>query len=216
MVYYGISPSRELEIIGYYPQTTFSDNYNLGTNISHRNVIWNTFPSFVPEYKLKLNQGALVTDFIDATDLPTGIIVSEKFEKILSRFILPDTHIYPVSIDINKDILHYQWIHYINDLYPYIDFDKTTIEIFHKFNFNVLDTVLLKSEENLRQLRSSLGFEKDVRLKELYFNDNFPNYDIMVNNIIGYGNLISERLLNTLKENNITGYEATPYTIIKE
>jgi len=207
--------SREIKEIGYYPPTSVSKDSELFSPFSNANIALGEFPNTIPLLCLTLNKKANKTNFLHTVNPDFGLIVNEKVKSMLSKFKLEEHRFYKVNIEQNNKLLDYYWFHFFDDLFKYVDFSKTTIDIFHKFNFNVLDSVFLKSEDNLKNIRSTLGFEREVRLKELYFNDLFPEYDIMVNNIIGYGNLISEKLLNSLHENNITGYEVNPYTIIK-
>lgn len=47
-----------------------------------------------------------------------------------------------------------------------------------------------------------------MRLKELHFSKDIPQYDVMQNNIFGPGTWISERLKEALEAEGITGYDA--------
>jgi hypothetical protein len=208
--------SRDFKEIGYYPQTSVTEDNELFSPFSNVRLTLGDFPNVIPRLCLLLNKRSKITDFLDTINPPFGLIVNEKLKQLILDFKLPPNKFYTANITHKNKPLNYYWFHLFDDLSKYVDLNKTTVEIFHKFNFKVLDRVLLKSEKHLKEINSNLGFEKSVRLKELYFNNTFPKYDIFVNNIIGFENIISERLFNALQENNITGYEASPCNIIKE
>jgi len=215
MKYYILTISDNLNIVGSYPQISPSDENVFGSPFSNEEIIIGEMPQYIPRIVLRFNENAIITDLLSTFNPSFGLVINERIESIVSNLNLPNHKFYPIEVFWKDDLLKYNWFNFYNNLFEYIDFDKTVIEIFHKFSFKVLDTVLLESADNFKKIKSTLGLEKRIRLKDLYFNSSFPRYDIMVNNIIGYGNLISENLLKALQKNNITGYEASPYNVIK-
>jgi len=215
MKYYNLTTSNDLDIIGYYPQVSNTENNLFGSPFAPKRINYGEIPEEIPYLELQFNKDAKITDLLGTYNPYFGFLVSEKLQKVISNFNLPPHKFYPIKIVREGHLLTYFWFNFYDDLFKYIDLKKSTIEIYHKFNFNVLDTVSIDSEENLKKINSNLDFEKSTRLRELFFNMNFPNYDIVTNNIIGSGNFISEILRDSLNENNITGFLATPAGIIK-
>lgn len=215
MKYYNLTTSDDLDSIGYYPQVSNTENNLFGSPFSPQRINYGEIPEKIPYLELQFNKNAKVTDLLGTYNPYFGLLVSEKLKNVISNFHLPPYKFYPVKIFQEDHLLNYFWFNFYDNLFKYIDFKKSTIEIYHKFNFNVLDTVPIESENNFEKVNSTLDFEKAIRLKELFFNINFPKYDIVTNNIIGSGNFISEILLDSLNKNNITGFFTTPVDIIK-
>ena len=121
---------------------------------------------------------------------------------------MPPHKFYPINIVSNNNIIDYYWFNFYDNASKYLDYKNFSIEIYHKFNFKTLNIVSIESEDDLQEINSNLGFEKNIRLKKVSFSKKFPDYDIFSNNILGFGyNLISEKLLKSLQENNITVFE---------
>lgn len=216
MKYFKIDESIDLDIVGAYPQVFPTENCELGSPFSNVRLIFGEIPEEIPYLELEFENGTKKTDFLSSYNTHWGIIVNYKLRKIIQKFNVPNYKFYPFILLKNKTyVKDYYLFRFYDNLFNYVDYERTKIEIFHKFNFSVLDEITLKSEEHLKEIKSSLKFEQEVRLKELYFNSNFPKYDIMINNILGFHTLISERLLSALQENNITGYEVSEYDILK-
>lgn len=213
--YLSFTTSNDIDIIGSYPQVSNTENNLFGSPFAPKRINYGEIPEEIPSLELEFDKNAKVTDLLSTYNPYFGFLVSENLEKIISRFHLPPHRFYPIKIIQEENVLNYFWFNFFDDLYNYIDLKKSTVEIYHKFNFNVLDTVSIDSEENLKKINSNLNFEKSIRLKELFFNANFPNYDIVTNNIMGSGNFISEELRDSLNESNITGFLAMPTDIIK-
>ncbi|PBI83954.1 hypothetical protein BSF41_43870 [Flavobacterium sp. ACN2] len=212
--YLDFTTSNDIDIIGYYPQVSNTENNLFGSPFAPKRINYGEIPEEIPHLELQFNKNTKVTDLLSTYNPYFGFLVSERLEKIISSFHLPPHKFYPIKIIRGDHMLNYFWFNFFDNLFDFIDLKKSTIEIYHKFNFNVLDTLSIDSEENLKKINSNLDFEKSIRLKELFFNANFPNYDIITNNIMGSGNFISEALRDSLNENNITGFLAIPTDVI--
>lgn len=213
--YLDFTTSNDIDIIGYYPQVSNTENNLFGSPFAPKRINYGEIPEEISDLELQFNKNAKVTDLLSTYNPYFGFLVSERLEKIISSFHLPPHKFYSIKIIRGENMLNYFWFNFFDNLFDYIDLKKSRIEIYQKFNFNVLDTLSIDSEENLKKINSNLDFEKSIRLKELFFNENFPNYDIISNNIMGSGNFISEALTDSLNENNITGFVAIPADIIK-
>ncbi|MCV9931831.1 hypothetical protein OIU80_06000 [Flavobacterium sp. LS1R47] len=215
MKYFNLTTSNDLDVIGYYPQVSNTENNLFGSPFSPKRINYGEIPEEIPYLGLQFNKDAKMTDLLATYNPYFGFLVSEKFKNIASNFHLPPHKFYPIKIVREDYLLDYFWFNFYDDLFNFIDLKKSTIEIYHKFNFNVLDAVSVGNKENFEKINSNLDFEKSIRLKELFLDNNFPKYDIMTNNIIGSGSFISEILMDSLNKNNITGFLATPSDIIK-
>lgn len=216
MNYYILSASREEKEIGYYPQTVLAESYNPTLQYSHRKVGWNEFPKFDPIYGLALNEKAKQTDYLDAIDITTGFVISPRFKTILETCKLPPHRFYPIKVEHKGKVLEYFWFHHISDIYRYVDLMASSVTIFHKFNFKVLETIKIESIEKAKKVKSSLPFDQAMRFNEIILKKDFPDYDVFDLTEIQFIPLISERLLDKLQSAKFTGYQAKLYEIIKK
>jgi hypothetical protein len=207
MKYYTISHSSELKDIGYYPQTEINPGYNPTLPKSAYNFPRNTFPNYLPSVELKLNDKAISTNLIDkSTILSFGIVVDKEFKQLLETFNLPPHRFYPIQVFHKNNLLDYYWMCYIVDSFEYIDKKKSILGIYHFSSFELKKTIPFPSNKiKLIKYKES----KDILMfHKIYFNENFPNYDL-INFSSREGQylpcLFSERLLRELQKRNLTG-----------
>lgn len=219
MKYFNLNISDNLDIIGVYPQISNTEKNIFGSPFSNRKVNYGDIPEEIPYLELEFNKNAKITDVLGTYNPYFGLIVSHKFKNIVSSFNLPNHRFYKANIIYQKDLLNYYWLNFHDDLRKYIDFSMTEIEIYNKFSFKILDTFILNSEATLDEVNLNLGIDESIRLKKISLKKGFPKYDIMTNNILGYGsNLISIKLMNSIKDSGITGFKFSEldYEIIVE
>ena len=215
MTYFTLSASRDEKEIGFYPQTTLAKDYNPTLDDSHRKVFWSKFPNFNPVYNLELNANAIQTDYLDAIDITAGFVISPRFKAVLETCHLPPHRFYPINVEHKGMALDYFWFHHIADIYQHIDLVASSVTIFHKFNFKIIENLKIESLEQVKKLKSSLHFDKGMRFNEIVLKKDFPDYDVFDLTDIQFVSLISERLLNKLQSAKLTGYQAKSYEIIK-
>lgn len=211
MKYYYIDETREIKTIGHYPQTSASkdkrghfDGYD-----SQLRMYYNRFPDFEPKYALDLHSNSIATDIIDKASLPFGFVVGQKLKNLLEELNLPPHRFYPINVYGTE--LNYYWFHYITNIWNYIDFESSEIEVVHKFKFNVEEIKTFTSFDEIMTFKKSLPRQNILRFGAIRLNNNFPNYDIFEITGPQYFTLISEKLKNKLLEKNITGIGITQY-----
>lgn len=216
MKYYLISESRKPNVIGHYPQTmrTKNEGYHVDSFDSERRIKAGEFPDFDPKYGIDLNPKALATDIIDKSSLSFGFVVSERLRLLLMDFKLPPYRFYPIDVFGTKNV--YYWFHYITDVWKYIDFESTEIEVVHKFKFNVEKTVKFSSFKDVMDFKKSLPRQNTIRFGSIRLNEDFPNYDIFELTGPKYFTLISEDLKESLTNSNITGVDFVEYERISK
>ncbi|QWX85569.1 hypothetical protein H0I23_07995 [Cellulophaga sp. HaHaR_3_176] len=215
MRFFYLGETRELSIIGHYPQTMRTKNvgYNVDAFNSERKVKADIFPDFEPKYGLDLQMGANATDALDKSTLPYGFVVSEKLKKLLMNFMLPPHRFY--KIDVYGTDRTYYWFHYITNIWNYIDFENTEIEVIHKFKFEVEEIKTFSSFEEIMTFKKSLPRQNTIRFGSIKLRNNFPNYDLFEMTGPKYYTLISNKLKQRFEEEKITGIGLKEYTKIK-
>jgi len=217
MKYYNIESTNEIEIIGFYPQTTRTskEGYHVDAFNSERNMRFDSFPNFEPNYALDLNPKAKETDFLSRGSLDFGFVVSNRLKEVLTKFKLPPHRFYPIQVYNSRN--QYFWFHYIADIQNYICLNETEIEIFDIFNLKVLETLKFSSFEELRERKrkSIMEIGKPMRYKTITLNSDFPNYDLFEITGAQYFTLISSSLREELLQHRITGFEIVEYEKIK-
>ncbi|SOS48755.1 conserved hypothetical protein [Tenacibaculum dicentrarchi] len=213
MKYYIINWDYDnFEVIGHNPQVTLKKGYN--PDLEDR--IWKVrhffFPNFIPDVELKLHKKAKRTNFIERNDTYFGMFVDFKFKDVLKMFNLPPHAFYPLKVYHKGELLDYYWFHYISDTSKYIDVKKSSAQIFKKFEFKIESIVNIIDLGNIDDYEKSLPRQKELILDKVFFNKDFPNYDVFDIRKVGYsGHLISEPLLNALQKAGMTGFTAIPY-----
>lgn len=205
MRYFYLGETRELSVIGHYPQTmrTKNEGYHVDAFNSERKIKADEFPDFEPNYGLDLQTGANATDVLDKSTLPYGFVVSERLKKLLMNFMLPPHRFY--KIDVYGTNKRYYWFHYITSIWDYIDFENTEIEVIHKFKFIVEEIKKFTSFEDIMNFKKSLPRQNTIRFGSIKLRDNFPNYDLFEMTGPKYYTLISNKLKQSLDKEKITG-----------
>ncbi|CAL2107152.1 conserved hypothetical protein [Tenacibaculum sp. 190524A02b] len=209
MKYYTIDWDYEdLNVIGNYPQVTIKDGYNPSLPEGHWQVKPHHFPNFIPNLELELHKNANPTDLIEK-HVNFGMMINQKFKNIIEKFKLPPHAFYPVKVYHKGEVLKYYWFHYIVDIWKYIDQKKSTIQVYKKFEFEIEDIIPISNIRNIEEFEKSLPRQKELRVNKIYFNNSFPNYDIIKVSKIGYfESIISESLLTLLESSGTTGFKA--------
>ena len=166
------------------------------------------FLDFDPEIKIMLHRKAKITDFIDGRTLGFGIIVNEKVKIILESFNLPPHKYHPIEL-FQEDIkyLGYHWLHFFVDLYNFIDVKKSLFEVIDENEQEVILIDNIKSDNQMCSIFKKYKYPNYINIKALYFDSKMPNYDLFSDNIGKDYNYMSERLVDYINENNITGLD---------
>ncbi|MGQ3678384.1 imm11 family protein [Tenacibaculum discolor] len=213
MKYYSINWDYDnIDVIGDYPQVTLRKGFNPGPPHGFWEVQHYEFPKFIPELELDLNQKAKPTNYLeDYTSF--GMIINENFKEILKQFNLPKYAFYPIKVYHKGELLDYYWFHYIADIWEYINIEKSSLEVYKKFEFEIDKVIPMPSKlSEFKVIKKSLPRQKELMIHKIVFKDNFPKYDVFNLSQLGYPpNLISERLLNTLQEAGMTGFVTIPF-----
>lgn len=205
MKYYGINWDDDLCKVGHHPQTELK----IGR---HYEVEYNVFPNFTPTMELELHKKSLITNYLNSFAISFGMIVDKDFKGILNKFNLPPCTFYPIKVYHKGELLDYYWFHYISDVSKYIDVKKSSAQIFKKFKVKIESIVNIVDLGNIDDYEKSLPRQKELILDKVFFNKDFPNYDVFDIRKVGYsGHLISEPLLNALQKAGMTGFTAMPY-----
>ena len=214
MKYYTFFNTDDLSIIGDYPQIEKSENYDLSSPQSYWNVFWNKFPEFDPIYSVKIRNKGKGTNLLHALPGFQGLVIDDKLKDLISKFKLPPHRFYPVEVLHHNRELKYNWFHFINSFLSYIDFEKTTFELFQKWPFTVLEVFQVSSVDQLHKLQEELNFEKDIHIKQLVLLNSFPNYDIISLRNITPLILISEELKRSLEASELKGFDFKEYELL--
>lgn len=215
MKYYTINSSTESNVIGYYPQTNSRLAHNLNTNNSYRNVFWDEFPGFLPDFEIDINSESKPTNFLDRSPLIFGFLIDLDFKNILESHNLPPHRFYPVKVFYKGQLLNYYWFHFIYDMWQFVNTQKSKIEWIQKVSGKTIKEFSFDSKEHIKSLKKEVTFEEGMILKEVVFDTNFMNEDIIKITDTFYIPLISEKLKNALTKAGMTGFETREFDRIR-
>ncbi|MDI9858142.1 imm11 family protein [Flectobacillus roseus] len=208
MKYYIFAPSMNKKVVGHYHQTEdvvypielykppYSGKFTKGE-----------FLDFNPEVQIILHKKAFLTDFIDGSPLGFGIFLNDKVKELLKGFHLPPHKYHPIKVmHKGEQILGYYWLHFFVDLYQFIDREMSFYELIDQSTKKVSLKGKIESEGQMYQIFKKYGGDFRINI-EYCFKSQMPKYDLFANNIhVGY-KYMSEKLVDMIKEKQITGYD---------
>ena len=203
------SKPEDIKEIGYYPQATYHKNYGPNT----KNSIWyiehNSFPNFEPVLDISLHSKSKRTDFINLDVNTTGYVVSKKLKDALSKFNLPKHKFYKINVYHKKEILEYYWFYFvIDDFWEHLNTTKSFAEIVNADNLGIIEkTINIESKSQILKESQLYKFPYNCRTGKIVFKSNSPKYDFYKIQCLGYHKVFSDRLVNHLRQENITGLE---------
>lgn len=164
------------------------------------------FQIFHPNPRIKL------TDYLSVgSNLCRGLLVNNKFLKILLNLSLPEIEIHEIFIQKNQEAKPYYWIRVLDQYYPYLDFEKTKLMARNTFSFGEYAPTDIKSEADFKSFIQNNGPLFRFRPSEkYYFNKPYESKDLIIINYIDNNYYFSEHLVNKMKENSITGLDFFP------
>lgn len=181
MIYYKFLNNNDENVIGQYPQTILSKNYDPSLSNSHWNLKRNKFADFNLNYELVLNLRSTPTNFLDGASSPSGLIISEKVKSFLSDFNLPPHKFYRIKVYQKNKLLDYYLLQIINtDIWDYIDEEKSTIKVSNSINDYTISVPVI-SKEYVKKLNEFylLDFNYTLSPESIFFKKNYPNFDII-------------------------------------
>lgn len=212
MKYYKIEMTDNQKVIGHYPQAKYEEGYNPRKE-GIFSIKQNRFPDFTPRLDLRLHQESIITDYLDSSLVPFGMIVSEKMKFILEKTKLPKHKFYPINVFQEDLSFTYYWFHFIiDDFWDCIDKDKSYGKVLRiDDNFSLKRTIPAISIEENRKEMLTREAKTIKKIGIIVMNDKFPKYDIYKTAFIEHKDLISESFKKLIKENSITGMEIKPF-----
>ena len=219
--YYIIKDSTDPKIVGSgFPQAyDFIKGYNpeppsgIHTFMDYRT----SFPDFEPDLDgIKLSGRAKKTDFISEGFL-YGMIISPKAKSIIEKYNLCPHRFYPLGLYIRK-VKHDYFLFRINSNYSdFVDYRKSTFVEYRLTTSKKGEIIPIKSKDDLLKKREKLKEEYDVAQTiwgdKIVMNKKFDkNLDFFSIGIIDASTYISERLMNDILSNGLTGWDFIPTT----
>ena len=88
---------------------------------------WNNLPCN-PDLRFKLRRGAVISDFLSTTAGPgCDMLISPELYESIRHFNVMPHQIFPVTIETNKDVREYLWVHlYGPSFVDSIDYEKSS------------------------------------------------------------------------------------------
>ena len=177
--YYILKPAVDTKVTGnVFPAVESYNDYDFnGPNSVHK-LNHHEFPSFEPNIRLKLVNGAILCDVLgQATINASGLLVSERLKNALSQLIIVPHTYYPASIEDTDGAIHkYYWMHLVwqeND--KLVNFRDSIF--YQKRGARELGELNIQSQSDYQYVKEKIGSRFMIGQKKLVLNY-FPNYDI--------------------------------------
>lgn len=184
-----------------------------------------TFPDFTPDMDaLVIHNNAKVTDLV-SSGISIGFVVSSRLKILFEQFKFPPHRFYPTKIKHkNDDLDGYYFMHIISNYYvdylDAVDYGKSVFVISGISKDHprpITLTSKLDYLEKSKQLQDDAKVNKifrSIRAEKIYFTSGFDkSLDCFVAPF-GVSYFISQRLKDSLLENNVTGCDIQPSDLI--
>ena len=205
--YYKLGPVVDTPETGHvYPAVESIDNYDFNSPNSVYKLDSSVFPDFTPDIRYKLAKGAKLCDIMANGNISAcGLLINERVKKIFeSANLIP--HKYYFATIKNKDaVFQYYWTHFVwEDALKYLDFKNSKFRI-NEFG-NDLGEIEILDYADLLKKQTDLGYMKMIyNYKCTMYQTNLDLFIHPLNKTI----YISEKLMNTILYEKITGAEIT-------
>jgi len=222
MKYYIIKSSLNTKIVGSnYPQAY---RFIKGYNPEAPNAIFSisdyrtSFPDYEPDLDgIMLSGTAKQTDFV-SDGFGLGYIMSAKAKTIFEKYHLCPHRFYPLGLYIRKVKHNYNLFRKISIYSDFVDYKKSTFTEYDISRGRRYAPIMVESKNDLLKKRERLKTEKDSVLYTIWgdkivMGDKFDKeLDLFSIGIIDASTYISERLMNDIISNGLTGWEFIPAT----
>lgn len=206
--YYKLRPAVDTPETGNdYPAVESIDNYDFNSPNSVYKLDSSVFPDFTPDIRYKLAKRAKLCDIMEKSNISAcGLLISERVKTIFeSANLIP--HKYYLATIENKDVIfQYYWTHFVwENAIKYLDFKNSKFKI--KRASKDLGEIEISDYEDLLIKQSELGYIKMIHNYEsTMYQTDLDLFIHPLNKTI----YISEKLMNTLLNEKITGADITP------
>jgi hypothetical protein len=170
----------------------------------------------IPSLEFELVKRSKISDVLSQGSISSpGIMLSERAMSLVNQFRLQDHIKVPVKVHNELTVSKYTWLQFVSDrMLKLIDFEKC---IFYQkeFGFRKGDNFRLPSYNELKKKEKEFGKMSYITAELIGFNTYFQHdLDLFSIPDIDYGVYGSLKLINSLKEEKITGIEIIEATNI--
>ena len=163
---------------------------------------------------LLLKEKAILTDFLSSNILPSlyGFLVSERVTKILKRYNLPDHKILSSKVKhTSEELSNYNWIHILPLSNDYVNYEASVFRLVNEINFEK-QSLEITSKKDYIECFKETNRPWAIIMDCPVFHKDFLERKIDVFRIPVAGThwFFSERLINEMKSNDITGMKYVP------
>jgi len=196
-------------------------NYNEPNSVYALARYYKSFPEFSPNLdSFVLHRSAKPSDFLSNSIISSvGFLMSGKAKMIFECCKLTDHKFYQASVICKNNLINYFWLHYICNVREFVIYEESEFNVCMNFT-TILGSIKILSEENLILKEQTLkinnpGHTISILAKKIILNSSFnKNIDLFKVGKFDIDLYISERLMNLINSNNLTGVEITPATNI--
>ncbi len=211
-------------------QAWFDDDFWI-TNKELNDFMWNNdrhdlryISGVLPEFNMDLKgvflaKSAKLTDLIQVGSLLTGMVISPKFRSLLEKFHLPKHKYFEVSFDVVnskkekiKEVNDYWWLYFERETGECtVDFANSTFDTSFHTEYLHLDEADLKVNSYEDYMKVFYERGTALRASKVIFNTQFDcQLDLWGTRFLSVKDYVSDKLVKSIEENNITGYRAIP------
>lgn len=226
MKYYKINYSTNLEDIGAFPQIQKMSkkyNYDAPNSIYQLSHSVRSFPDFTPDLEtLVVDSKSKITDILSVAMLPSnGFLVNSKIRTIFQNVNLPAHKYYDAKVKFKANVIKdYKWAHIISDYTDYVCYKNSEFYIYDYFDDTFISKIKSIDKEELKAIKEKVISENEfetIVAKKIILKKEFYKLEMDLFKISEFDHdfYVSEKLMDLLEHNTITGFEISD-SIIKK
>jgi len=225
-MHYVFTYSKNEKITGPFPQSrSMTDTYQYYSD----NSVWKILDEkidFIPNLDgIKLSGRAKITDVVFSApiggEIKGNLLVSSKFFELFQRVNVLQFQQFKAFLYKKSKKMEYILLHFWENQNSLVDFDKSQFYIGSGLSFKYADVDINSFDEYIgmkAKIEEEFGRKsnrRNIGASKLIFKDEIKDYDFF--RIRHFANLfvISEKFLNELLSNDISGFDYTPINELK-
>lgn len=202
-----------------YPQVeSMGLDYDWDAKDSIRRIVSNAPLEFVPDFKsFHLDPETKITDIVSQSYIYTrGLLVSEKFWKVLEDFVLQAHETYFTQVVHKTTVLPYRWIHITEEIEKRIDYAKSDFrQVAADSQLSAID---VKNWEDLRSIcaKAVNSLDGEIIAQKAVFLSGVPKYDLLFLQLTSRNIFVSDQLANRIRAEKFTGFKIEDSSAVVE
>ncbi len=162
---------------------------------------------------MKRSRGVILTDYLSTPGMSSFLIISQKVKDVILLLKTPELEFIEMKVEANQDTLNYYGLHFESKMTDdFINWKESSFLIKKGYYGETVEKgIVLSSYDKYLKESRRISEESDRKLSlgkdTIMTNDISDKYDLFYSNIPFLGIFCSERFLEDIINNELTGFK---------